>query len=107
MTGQPKQRKAYSLLLKINLLLGGLTIAALGVFSVQEIHTTRSSIREEIEASNRIATQLLARITAIYSRQGPAALADVLRQTGRVRSNEIRLYDHDGQLLYESPPSVY
>jgi two-component system sensor histidine kinase UhpB len=95
------------LLLKINLLLGSLAFAALAIFGAQEIQTTRSSIREEIEASNRIATQLLARITAIYSRQGPVALAEVLRQTGRVRANEIRLYDHAGELLYESPPASY
>ena len=96
-----------SLLLKINLLLGLLTCAALGVFIAQEIHTTRSSIREEIEASNRIATQLLVRISAIYDQQGPPALAEMLRATGRVRAHEIRLYDHNGQLLYESPPSIY
>jgi two-component system sensor histidine kinase UhpB len=102
-----KPRRAMGLLLKVNLLLGSLAFAALAIFSAQEIQTTRNSIREEIEASNRIATQLLARITAIYSRQGPVALAEVLRQTGRVRANEIRLYDHAGALLYEAPPSSY
>jgi two-component system sensor histidine kinase UhpB len=102
-----RRRRAFGLLLKINLLLGALTCAALAVFITQEIHTTRSSIREEIEASNRVATQLLGRITAIYARQAPWALAEVLRETGRVRANEIRLYDHDGELVYESPPSVY
>ena len=101
------RRREFGLPLKINLLLGALTCAALVVFITQEIHTTRSSIREEIEASNRIATQLLGRITAIYARQAPWALAEVLRETGRVRANEIRLYDHDGQLVYESPASVY
>lgn len=99
--------RAMSLPLKIKLLLGVLALATLLVFGVQEIQTTRSSIREEIEASNRIAAQLLARITAIYSRQGPAALAEVLRQTGRVRANEIQLYDQSGALLYEAPPSSY
>ena len=102
-----RRRREFGLLLKINLLLGVLTCAALAVFITQEIHTTRSSIREEIEASNRIATQLLGRITAIYARQAPWALAEVLRETGRVRANEIRLYDHEGQLVYESPASVY
>jgi two-component system sensor histidine kinase UhpB len=102
-----RRRRAFGLLLKINLLLGALTCAALAVFITQEIHTTRSSIREEIEASNRVATQLLGRITAIYARQAPWALAEVLRETGRVRANEIRLYDQYGELVYESPPSVY
>lgn len=101
------RRREFGLLLKINLVLGALTCAALAVFIVQEIHTTRSSIREEMEASNRVATQLLGRITAIYARQAPWALAEVLRETGRVRANEIRLYDHDGQLVYESPASPY
>ncbi|MDB5759680.1 MAG: Histidine kinase [Burkholderia sp.] len=102
-----RRRREFGLLLKINLLLGALTCAALAVFITQEIHTTRSSIREEMEASNRVATQLLGRITAIYARQAPWALAEVLRETGRVRANEIRLYDHEGQLVYESPASVY
>ena len=102
-----RQRRAFGLLLKINLLLGALTCAALAIFVAQEIHTARSSIREEMEASNRVATQLLGRITAIYARQAPWALAEVLRETGRVRANEIRLYDHNGQLVYESPASVY
>ncbi|MET0962429.1 MAG: ATP-binding protein [Noviherbaspirillum sp.] len=107
MSKPAKRRLEFGLLLKINLLLGALTCAALGVFIVQEIHTTRSSVREEIEASNRIATQLLGRIAAIYARQAPWALAEVLRETGRVRANEIRLYDNEGQLVYESPSSVY
>jgi two-component system sensor histidine kinase UhpB len=107
MTEPARQRRALSLLFKINLLLGVLTLAALAVFSAQEIQSTRAGIREEIQASNRIATHLLARIAAIYARQGPVALAEMLRQVGRVRANEIRLYDHEGQLLYESPPSVY
>ena len=107
MSKSEKRRPVFGLLLKINLLLGLLTCAALGVFITQEIHTTRSSIREEIEASNRIATQLLGRISAIYARQAPWALAEVLRETGRVRANEIRLYDNEGKLLYESPPSAY
>ena len=107
MTKPAEKRRELGLLLKINLLLGMLTCIALGVFVTQEIHTARSSIREEIEASNRIATQLLVRIAAIYARQGPVALAEVLRQTGRVRANEIRLYDNQGMLLYESPPSAY
>ena len=101
------RRREFGLLLKINLLLGVLTCAALAVFITQEIHTTRSSIREEMEASHRVATQLLGRITVIYARQAPWALVEVLRETGRVRANEIRLYDHGGQLVYESPPSVY
>lgn len=100
-------RWALSLPLKINLLFGVLTLAMLGVLVASEISSTRSGVREEIEASNRIATQLLARVAAIYSRGGPGALTAFLRQTGRIRANEIRLYDHDGALLYESPPPSY
>ena len=36
-----------------------------------------------------------------------AGLVAFLRHVGRVRANEIRLYDSDDRLLYESPPSVY
>jgi two-component system sensor histidine kinase UhpB len=34
-------------------------------------------------------------------------LVAFLRDTGRVRANDIRLYDTNGELLYQSPPSLY
>lgn len=99
--------RALSLPFKMNLMLGLLTLAMLALSIVHEIQNTRRSINEELQASSRIATQLLERITIVYQRGGPELLADFLRQTGRVRANDIRLYDNDGNVLYASPPSTY
>jgi two-component system sensor histidine kinase UhpB len=96
-----------SLRLKINLIFAALTLVVLGIFVALEIQATRSSVREEMQASNRIATQLLTRIGGIYARDGTAKLAEFLRQTGRVRANEVHLFDDAGQLLYVSPPPTY
>lgn len=72
----------------------------------------KKSINEEIEAGTRVTVQLLE--TVVASSQDAAAggdemagLAMFLRDAGRVRANEIRLYDALDNLIYESPPSLY
>lgn len=72
----------------------------------------RNSIGEEIEAATKVTVQLLT--TAIYSSQFiPGAqtqrevVLDYLKNLGRVRSNEIRLHDGLGDLVYQSPPSTW
>ncbi len=72
----------------------------------------KKSINEEIEAGTRVTVQLLE--TVVASSQDTAAggdemagLAMFLRDAGRVRANEIRLYDALDNLIYESPPSLY
>jgi two-component system sensor histidine kinase UhpB len=72
-----------------------------------EVAGTRASVREEMEASSRIASQLLGRISHFYARNMMPELVAFLRDTGRVRANDIRLYDTNGELLYQSPPSLY
>ena len=72
-----------------------------------EAESTRRSVREEIEASSRIATQLLTQISKAGEQQGAPALAETLQKVGRVRGNEVFLYGTDGRLLYSSPPSPY
>ena len=96
-----------SLRAKINLIFCGVSILVLAVLVVVQIYAARSSIREEITASNRVATQLLRRITIVYATKGLPALADFLDDTGRVRANELRLTDETGNLLYASPPPSY
>ena len=95
-----------SLRLKINLIFSALTILIFSVLISVELSATRASVREEMEASGRIASQLLGRIGAYYG-DDLSELAGFLRATGRVRANDIRLVGHDGVLLYESPPSQY
>lgn len=96
-----------SLRLKINLIFSALTVLLFGVLIAIEISSTRASVREEMEASGRIAAQLLSRIGNFYSRQGLPDLLDFLRSTGRVRANDISVYDPAGELIYQSPPSPY
>jgi two-component system sensor histidine kinase UhpB len=96
-----------SLRMKINLIFSGLTVLIFAVLIAVEIAGTRASVREEMEASSRIATQLLGRISHFYARDMMPELVAFLRDTGRVRANDIRLYDAEGNLLYESPPSLY
>jgi two-component system sensor histidine kinase UhpB len=96
-----------SLRLKINLVLSIMLAAVLATFVTLEIDDTRSSVREEIEASNRVAIQLLTRISIVFPVDDPAALAEFLRQTGRVRANDIVLYDEHGRVLHVSPSATY
>ncbi len=95
-----------SLRLKINLIFSVLTILIFSVLISVELAATRASVREEMEASGRIAAQLLGRIGDYYG-DDLTELAGFLQTTGRVRANDIRLYDGSGALLYESPPSLY
>jgi two-component system sensor histidine kinase UhpB len=54
-----------------------------------------------------VAAQLLNRLVWEYSSQGPQRLLSYLRGMGRVRSNEITLFDAAGHALYRSPPPSY
>ena len=96
-----------SLRLKINLIFTVLTLIGFCVLIYVEVAATRNSVREEMEASGRIATQLLGRVGSLYARDDLHELVSFLRETGRVRANDIRLYNEAGVLLYESPPSTY
>ncbi len=98
---------ASSLRFKINAIFCGVSILVLVVLAIVQMVAARSSIREEITASNRVATQLLRRITVLYATKGLDALADFLDDTGRVRANELRLLDNDGRVKYVSPPASY
>ncbi len=75
--------------------------------ALQQVDGTRRSVNEEIVAGNRVAGQLLERVSWIYRSAGPGALLGFLGQLGRVRANEITLVDDNGHELYRSPPSPY
>ena len=77
---------------RLNLVVAGLTATFVIVLIAGEITTARDSVREEIEAANRAASQLLGRLAAIYSREGgPELLLQFLQQLGRVHANDITL----------------
>ena len=93
---------------RLNLVVTGLTAVFMGVLIASEIRDMRSSIREEIEAANQVASQLLGRLAVIYSRTGgPDVVQEFLQQLGRVRANDIVLRSPAGEMLYRSPPPTY
>ena len=93
---------------RLNLVVAGLTVVFVGVLSAEEIADTRSSVREEIEAANVVASQLLGPLVVLYARSGGTPVViELLRQLGHVRANDITLRGEDGRVLYRSPPFTY
>ena len=98
---------AMSLRLKIHLIVGVLLSVFAAAVIALEVGNMRDSVREEVEAANRVAAQLLNRTVWLHASQGTPALVAYLQGLGRVRSNDLTLYDAAGQRLYDSPPSRY
>ena len=96
-----------SLRLKINLIVGVLTLVFVAVLTTLQFRSLRESIHEEVASANRVATQLLNRTVWRYAAQGPQAMLAFLQGMGRVRANDITLVDDQGAELYRSPPSPY
>jgi two-component system sensor histidine kinase UhpB len=96
-----------TLRLKINLIVSMLTLLFAAALIAQQFEDERKSVGEEVVAANRVAAQLLNRLVWEYSSQGPQRLLSYLRGMGRVRSNEIALFDAAGVALYRSPPPTY
>ena len=96
-----------TLRLKINLIVGALTVLFVAAVLALQLRSMRESVHEEVLAANRVAAQLLQRNTWLYAAQGTPAMLAYLQGIGRVRSNDIVLYDAQGQELYRSPPSPY
>jgi len=96
-----------TLRLRINIIVGTLTLLFVAGLLAQQLGEMRQAVHEEVVAANRVAAQLLNRLMWGYAARGPTALTAALRDLGRVRSNEITLTDRQGQVLYRSPPPVY
>ena len=78
------------------------------VLIAAEIESTRDSVREEIEAANRVAAQLLGQLAVCTAQVGgPDLVLQFLQQLGRVRANEVYLLSGAGEVLYHSPPATY
>jgi two-component system sensor histidine kinase UhpB len=96
-----------SLRLQINLLLAGVIVVFAVVVLSFELVDTRRSVREETEAANRVATQLLGYFVNTYAKTSTPIVLESLERLGRVRSTEITLRDDAGNEVYHSPPSPY
>jgi two-component system sensor histidine kinase UhpB len=93
---------------RLNLVLVGVTVIFIAVLLAHEVRDARSSVREEIEAANRVAAQVLqSLILTSAASGGTPAVQTMLQQLGHVRANDLTLRDASGKLLYYSPPPVY
>jgi two-component system, NarL family, sensor histidine kinase UhpB len=101
-----------SLRLRLNLLITALLLLFMLAVGYVNFNGTKSSIQEGVEAATRVTVQLLDTVI-ISSVQNPewGFTHDVMRrfleQLGHVRGNEIYLYNLNGGLIYQSPPSKY
>tara|TARA_R100001039_G_C1854372_1_gene116180 strand:- start:5311 stop:6708 length:1398 start_codon:yes stop_codon:yes gene_type:complete len=101
-----------NLRLRVSLTISVIGIACVAVMAYMLIDYKRKSIDQEIEAGTRVAIQLLqailpSPIEAAVSTDPLASMTEYLSNVGRVRANEVRLFDSNNNLLYESPPSEY
>ena len=62
-----------SLRLQINLIIALMMTLFIGTLVYQQLEDTRSSVREEIEGSNRVAIQLLTAVSGVTRNPGSAA----------------------------------
>ncbi|MDL2338517.1 MAG: HAMP domain-containing protein [Pseudomonadota bacterium] len=96
-----------TLRLKINLIVGVLTLLFVAAVLGLQVRSLRASVEEEVVAANRVALQLLNRTAWLYAAQGMPAMQAFLQGMGRVRANDIELLDEAGRQKYSSPPSTY
>ncbi|MFI4929995.1 MAG: histidine kinase [Burkholderiales bacterium] len=96
-----------SLRVKIQLIVVLLTLLFIAAVLTLQYRAFKESVNEEVVAANRVAAQLLNRTAWLYAAQGTPAMLAFLQGVGRIRSNEVMLFDDAGQELYRSPPSPY
>ena len=96
-----------SLRLQINLAITVLMLLFLGALFWLEIDDARRSVREEIEASSRVAGHLLTAVIRADVAANPIWVRDFLARVGRIRANEVELIARNGALMYRSPPPTY
>ena len=96
-----------SLRLQINLIIATLLGLFASLLVGLQIDNTRRGVHEEVLGANVVASQLLSRVNLVYGSGGLEGMTEFLTRVGRVRANEISLYDEQNKLLYRSPPPTY
>jgi two-component system sensor histidine kinase UhpB len=96
-----------SLRLQINLIIATLLGLFASLLIGLQIDNTRRGVHEEVLAANVVASQLLSRVNFVYGSGGLEGMTEFLIRVGRIRANEISLYDDQNTLLYRSPPPTY
>jgi two-component system sensor histidine kinase UhpB len=94
-----------SLRLRINLIVGMLTLAFAVTVVALQYRSLRDSVAEEVAAAHSVALQLLQHAALRHAAQGTPAMLGFLRDLGRVRANDITLHDESGRQVYRSPLS--
>ena len=101
-----------TLRLRFNLLITLIMLFLIIALVVVTMSSSKRSIQEGVESANKVTLQYLETII-VRSVQNPEwgnthdVIRRFLRQLGYVRSNDIFLYNHLGELTYQSPPSSY
>ncbi len=104
----PWYHAAMKLRTQLNLVISALSAAFVIVLIAAEVQSTQQSVREEIEAANRVASQLLGQLASVYSTiGGPDLVLEFVRQLGRIRANEVYLQAPSGEILYRAPAATY
>lgn len=92
-----------SLRLRIQLLVTTLMVCMVVTLCWREIDGTRRSVREEMEAANRVAIQVL----RVVEQRPFNEVQAMLQSLGRVRANFLTLSDSQHRIVYASPESPY
>ena len=101
-----------TLRLRFNLLITLIMLFLLIALSLVSMNSSKRSIQEGVESANKVTLQYLETII-VRSGQNPEwgnthdVIRRFLRQLGYVRSNDIFLYNRQGELTYKSSPSSY
>ncbi len=101
-----------TLRLRFNLLITLIMLFLILALASVTITSSKRSIQEGVESANKVTLQYLETII-VRSVQNPEwgnthdVIRRFLRQLGYVRSNDIFLYNQQGDLTYKSPPSSY
>jgi two-component system sensor histidine kinase UhpB len=101
-----------SLRLRLNLLITALLLLFMIAVATMLLRGNKASIQEGVEAAARVTVQLLDTVV-VSSIQNPEwgythdVMHRFLQHLGHVRGNKISLYNLNGALIYQSPPSTY
>jgi two-component system, NarL family, sensor histidine kinase UhpB len=101
-----------SLRLRLNLIITLLMLLFMLAVGFILIKAAKSATQESVEAATHVTTQLLDAVILSASSTldfgySNGVMKRFLEQLGRVRSNEIYLYDHNGEIIYQSPRPEY
>lgn len=101
-----------SLRLRLNLIITLIMLLFMLVVGFILIKSAKSATQESVEAATHVTTQLLDAVILSSASNldfgyTNGVMKRFLEQLGRVRSNEIYLYDYSNQLVYKSPTPEY